>query len=191
MGLGLKKTINRVRIKINSFTYTLRKFLFGFENSNIFLQRIDKDSLIEILKKNKAQIGQNCDIESGLIFHNCTDYSNLKVGNNCHIGKNCFFDLRNKVDIGNNVVISMQCSFITHIDMSKSKLNIIYSSSSKPIIIEDNCYIGAKSTILMGVKLGEYSFVAAGAVVTKDVEPFTMVGGVPAKVIKKIQLDNI
>ena len=53
-----------------------------------------------------------------------------------------------------------------------------------PVVIEDWVYIGTRATILPGVRIKEGAVVAAGAVVTKDVEPWTMVGGVPAKFIK-------
>lgn len=172
----------------NLFRFYLRKIFLGFEYANIFIRRVDKISILLILKKNGAKIGINCDIESGLTFHNCKDYSNLIIGNNCHIGKNCFFDLRDRVIIGNNVVISMQCTFITHIDMSKSYLSQIFPQKQKRIKINNNCYIGAKSTILMNVEVGENSFVASGAVVTKNVKSNIMVGGVPAKMIKEIRI---
>lgn len=55
-----------------------------------------------------------------------------------------------------------------------------------PIVIESNVWIGAGATILPGVTIGENSVVAAGAVVTKDVPPNTIVGGVPAKFIKNV-----
>ena len=73
-----------------------------------------------------ARIGKNCNIQSGQVFHNCRDYSNIEIGDNCHIGKNCFFDLRNKIVVGKNVTISMQCTFLTHIDLSNSRLSNIY-----------------------------------------------------------------
>ncbi|MBV4357845.1 hypothetical protein KTO63_11845 [Parasegetibacter sp. MAH-26] len=55
-----------------------------------------------------------------------------------------------------------------------------------PITIEDGAWIGSRVTILPGVTIGEKSIIAAGAVVTKDVEPYTLVGGVPAKIIKHL-----
>lgn len=187
MRFNIRKIITKLYIKKNIIEFSMRKFILGFENANKFLQRVDKNSIIPILKKNKAIIGENCDIESGLIFHNCNDYSNLIIGNNCHIGKNCLFDLRNKIIIGNNVVISMQCTFITHIDLSKSLLKMYYPATSESIKINDNCYIGAKSLILKGIEIGECSIIAAGSVVIKNVEPRTLVAGVPAKEIKKIK----
>lgn len=60
------------------------------------------------------------------------------------------------------------------------------TSFAKPIIIEADCWIGTRATILPGVRIGRGSTIAAGAVVAKDVEPDSLVGGVPAKLIKKL-----
>ncbi len=188
-GLGLRKKFKSVISSINLFRFSIRKWIFGFEYANLFLKRLDKLSLHLILKKNGAKIGINCDIESGLTFHNCKDYSNLSIGNNCHIGKNCFFDLREKVEIDDNVVISMQTTFITHQDLNKSELRKIFPASKKKIIVKDNCYIGTNVTILQGVVINEFSVVAAGSVVIKDVPHHSIVGGVPAGFIKKVNKD--
>ncbi len=190
MGLGFWKRIRIINTYFNLLKFQLYKSILGFDVANQFIQQVDKISLQLILKKNGAKIGKNCDIETGLIFHNCNDYSNLIIGNNCHIGKNCFFDLRNKIEIRDNVVISMQTTFITHIDMSKSELSRKYSQDSKEIVINSNVYVGARATILMGANIGENSFIAAGSLVNKNVEPYSMVGGVPAKLIKKINLEE-
>ncbi|HAF30844.1 MAG TPA: acyltransferase [Bacteroidales bacterium] len=187
-GLKLYKKYRKVYAFTNLFLFYFRKFFIGFDVANQFIQRVDKFSVQLILKVNGAIIGKDCDIETGLVFHNCKNYSNLSVGDNCHIGKNCFFDLKDKIIIGNNVVISMQCSFITHIDMTQSKLSTIYPSLQKPIIISENVYIGANSIILMGVNIGKNSLVAAGSVIQKDVSINSFVGGVPAKEIKKLTL---
>lgn len=187
-GHGLYKKYRLIVSYFNLFRFNFRKILIGFDYANQFIKRTDKFSVQLILQKNGATIGENCDIETGLTFHNCKkDYSNLLIGDNCHIGKNCFFDLRDKVEIGNNVVISMQSTFITHIDMTKSKLSKVYPAISKKITIGDDCYIGANSTILMGVSINKYVFIAASSLVNKDVPPYTMVGGVPAREIKRMK----
>lgn len=186
-GLGLYRKCRMIYAYVNLFRFGFRKNLLGFDVANQFIQRTDKISIQLILKKNGAKIGGNCDIESGLTFHNCSDYSNLIIGNNCHVGKNCFFDLRDKVVIEDNVVVSMQCSFITHIDISKSSLSEIFPQKQMPIELKSNCYIGARSTILMGIIIGRDGFVASGATVTEDVPLNTMVGGIPAKIIKKLK----
>ena len=187
-GLGLYRKYRFLIAYVNLFRFWIRKVFIGFDVANLFIQRVDKYSVSLILRKFGAKIGNNCDIETGIVFHNCRNYNNLVLGNNCHIGKNCFFDLREKVIIGDNVVVSMRVSFITHMDMSKSKLTLIYPNVSKPIKIKDNAYFGLNSTILMGVEVGKNSFITAGAVVVTNVAANTMVGGIPAKKIKDITL---
>lgn len=66
------------------------------------------------------------------------------------------------------------------------KLNLPDTADS--VIIGNNCWIGGRSTILQGVKIGDGAVVAAGSIVTHDVQPFTIVAGVPAKEIKKREL---
>ena len=185
MVLGFNKLISRFQVFWNIQEFDFRKSIFGFENANAFLRRIDKNSMIPILIRNGASIGNNCDIESPLIFHNCTDFSNLIINNNCHIGKNCFFDLRGKVIIEDNVVISMQTSFITHQDLNKSELRSIYPAKTGDIVVKRNCFIGANTTVLEGVIINESSVVAAGAVLNKNVSSYSVVGGVPARFIKR------
>ncbi len=119
-----------------------------------------------------------------LIFHNCKNFSNLNIGNNVHIGKNCFFDLKDQITIEDNVVISMQTTFITHQDMSKSILAKEYPASQNSIIVKRNSYIGANATVLMGVTIGECCIIAASALIITSILPDTMVGGVPAIELK-------
>ncbi|MFW6224894.1 MAG: acyltransferase [Bacteroidota bacterium] len=185
-GLGINNKLRKLLMYWNLFLFNWRKALLGFDVANQFLQRVDKNSVQLILRKNGASIGKDCDIETGLIFHNCKDYSNLIIGNNCHIGKNCFFDLRDKVDIKNNVVISMQCTFITHIDMNKSVLRNSYPSTNAPIQIRDNSYLGAKVTVLKGNKIGNNVIVAANSLINTNIENFCLIAGSPAKKIKDI-----
>ena len=95
--MKIKITLLNIYIKYLILIFKLKQRVLGFENANIFLSRIDKRAIIPILRINGATIEKNCDIESGLIFHNSYNYSNLTIGNNCHIGKNCFIDLSSKI----------------------------------------------------------------------------------------------
>jgi acetyltransferase-like isoleucine patch superfamily enzyme len=175
-----------LKTKLDVFRFWYNKKLWGFQNAVLLFKTLHKQSVIPVLESNGATLGDNCDIETGLTFHNCHSFENLSVGNNCHIGKNCFFDLRDKIYIGDNVVISMMTCFITHIDMNKSLLRGNYPARHMPVKVGNDVYIGAGSKILMGVNIGQSAFIAAGAIVNKDVECYTMVGGVPAKIIRKI-----
>ena len=88
------------------------------------------------------------------------------------------------ITIEDNVLIGPKVNLITEnhpLDPTDRKTLIC-----KPIVIKRNAWIGAAATILPGVTIGENAVVAAGAVVTNDVAPNTIVGGVPAKFIKKI-----
>lgn len=185
-GLGLKIKYRVLIAYLNLIRFTLRKVLIGFDYANMFLQRVDKLSLSVILINNGAKIGKNCDIETGQVFHNCISYSNLSIGNNCHIGKNCFFDLREKIIIEDNVVISMQCAFITHIDMIKSNLSKYYPSKAIEIKIYENSYLGARTTILFGVTIERNCVIASNSMINKNTNPYTIVAGIPGKLIDSI-----
>jgi acetyltransferase-like isoleucine patch superfamily enzyme len=184
MSLGLTKFLRKVQIARNLIEFKFRNKTLGFENANAFLRRLDKNSMTPIINGNFGKIGLNCDIEAPLIFHNCRNFSNLCIGNNVHIGKNCFIDLRAKVTIEDNVVISMQTTIITHQDLNKSELRFQYPPTSGDVVIRSNSYIGANTLILQGVEVGENSIVAAGSVVIKNVPPYSVVAGIPARKVK-------
>lgn len=75
-GLGLYHKYRMLHAYINLVRFGLKKNLLGFDVANLFLQRVDKYSLLLIIRKYGAKIGESCKIETGLIFHNCKDYSN-------------------------------------------------------------------------------------------------------------------
>jgi acetyltransferase-like isoleucine patch superfamily enzyme len=189
-GFGIRRRIRRYIACISLIRFSLKRVFMGFDVANQYLQRVGKPAVKLILRKNGATIGENCDLETGLVFHNCDNYKRLVIGNNCHIGKGCFFDLRQKIIIEDNVVVSMQVTFITHLDVGNSPLKSEFKSVAQPIRIKPGVYIGARVTILMGITLGESSLIAAGSLVKDDVAGRTLVGGVPAKKIKEIQVDQ-
>lgn len=111
---------------------------------------------------------------------------NISLGKNVFINSGCKFQDQGGIYIGNNVLIghNVVLATINHDINPLKRLDIVL----KPIIIEDNVWIGSNATILSGVKIKKGSIIAAGAVVTKDVEEFQIVAGVPAKLIKTIKL---
>jgi acetyltransferase-like isoleucine patch superfamily enzyme len=132
---------------------------------------------IFIYKKSGMKVGKNTKI-----FRKCylQKLSGIRVGNNCVIGFFCRLNGKGPLTIGNNVNISSE----TIIESGSHDLET-FESLFKPITVKDNVWIGTRAMILQGVTIGEGAVVAAGSVVTSDVEPFTIVAGVPARVIGK------
>ncbi len=106
----------------------------------------------------------------------------LVIGENSIINRGCYFDMRGGIRIGNNVSISPEVSMITSEHLVDDPE---FGIQDKSITVEDRAWIGSRVTLLPGVCIGEGAVVAAGAVVAKDVEPFEVVGGTPAKKIKE------
>lgn len=145
---------------------------------------------INALSLHGIKIGNNVSIHSNTIIE-CTGVINhlgegLEIGNNVGISQNCFIQVRGMLSIGNDVIFGPEVSIFSENHNFKD-LTIPISQqgvSRKGVIIEDGVWIGTKAVILDGVKIGNNSIVAAGSIVTKDVEPFSIVGGIPAKTIK-------
>jgi acetyltransferase-like isoleucine patch superfamily enzyme len=114
-----------------------------------------------------------------------TGGADTRIGRNVFVNQNCtFYDLGG-LDIADDVMIGPNVSLITSghpVEPSRRRDFTI----AKPIVIERNVWIAAGATIIGGVTVGENSVVAAGAVVTKNVPPNTLVGGNPARVIRSI-----
>lgn len=106
--------------------------------------------------------------------------SNFSIGENSVINQKCRLDNRGGITIGNNVSISSEVCVLTADHNLQSR---DFSGRNRPVSIDDYVFIGTRAMILPGVTLGKGSAVGAGAVVTKNVEPFTIVAGVPAKPI--------
>ncbi|RYG00936.1 MAG: sugar O-acetyltransferase [Chitinophagaceae bacterium] len=110
---------------------------------------------------------------------------NLKLGNNVFINFNCTFLTLGGISIGNNVLIGPGVTMSSE----SHPLNPGERHSLVPgrIVVSDNVWIGAGALILQGITIGKNSVVAAGAIVTKDVPPNTVVAGVPAREVRKIE----
>lgn len=112
--------------------------------------------------------------------------SQVAIGDYTDINRDCFLDARGRIIIGNNVSISHAVKIITGSHNIDSKR---FNARYLPINIGDYAWLGAGCTILQGVKIGKGAVVCAGAVVTNDVMPYEVVGGVPAKHIKQRATD--
>jgi acetyltransferase-like isoleucine patch superfamily enzyme len=110
---------------------------------------------------------------------------NITVGRAVFIGYECAFTGHAAINIADEVMIAHKVNLVTAghpVEPDKRRAYI----TAEPITIETNVWIGAAATILPGVTIGADSVVGAGAVVTHDVPPATLVGGVPATVIRKL-----
>ncbi len=116
--------------------------------------------------------------------------SYLHLHNNCEINYGCFILAKDKITIGENSTLAYNASILTSANPNgpHNLLSKIYPAKTAPVTIKDNVWVGANSVILPGVTIGNCCVIAAGAVVNRDVPDNTMVGGVPAKFIKKIEL---
>lgn len=145
-------------------------------------------------------IGENSFING--IF--CTQANGkIVVGDHFYLGANSMLGAINSIKIGKCVIISNDVKIYdnnNHPTSPKARMEMSLGgfsndnwqwkhSASAPIVIEDNVWVGQYSTILKGVTIGKGSIVATRAVVTKDVPPYSIVAGNPAKVVKKIECE--
>lgn len=129
-------------------------------------------------------LGEKSVIESYTCINNAV--GDVIIGHHTRIGLH--ETIIGPVTIGNNCCTgqgTIITALIHNFNDSNKRINE-QGVSVKPIIIEDDVMIGANASIMPGVRIGTHSIVAAGAVVTKDVPPHSLVAGVPAKLIKKI-----
>lgn len=143
----------------------------------------DNFSLIRRLKHMACkQMIQSCGV--GVVPMRGSHFaSDLIIGDNSGINENCVIYPRTV--IGHNVLMAREV--IINPDnhcIAKNQLINAQGKVHKQVIIQDDVWIGARAIILTGVTIGQGAVIAAGAVVTKDVPPYAIVGGVPAKLIR-------
>lgn len=159
--------------------YTIGKNL---PNSHVPGGRIFSFFRVALLKQVFPETGNKVTLEGGTFFGNGRD---IEIGNHVEINEDCW--IRN-VKIGNDVMIGPRVMILNY--------GHVYNSLIIPMIdqgiqsypqteIGNDVWVGANAIILPGKKIGTGSIIAAGSVVVKDVEPFSIVGGNPAKVIRK------
>ena len=162
-----------------------------------------------------ARIGKRCMFEVGLKL-NCPKYISLGndvilgkngiltawvtsgvvpeiiIGNDVNFGDDFHITAIHSIRIGNGVLLGKKVLITdnAHGDLTFENLNMLPKDrllySKGPVIIEDNVWIGEKASIMPNVKIGKGAVVAANAVVTKDVPPYSLVAGVPAVLIKRL-----
>lgn len=127
--------------------------------------RIEPGAII----REKVTIGDKCVIMMGAV---------INIG--AEIGEGTMIDMN--VVVGGRVIVGRYC----HIGAGSVLAGVVEPPSAEPVRIGDHVVMGANAVVLEGVQVGEGAVVAAGAVVTQNVEPYTVVAGVPARVVKKV-----
>lgn len=161
---------NKERIEDVHFEVKARNSALPLADLRKYEARIEPGAII----RDMVEIGRGAVIMMGAV---------INVG--ASIGENTMIDMN--VVVGGRAIIGKNC----HIGAGTVIAGVIEPPSANPVIIEDNVMVGANAVILEGVRVGAGAVVAAGAVVTKDVPPKTVVAGVPAKVIKQVDIKTL
>lgn len=154
-------------------------------NNSIYIGKNTKISALSVLRndENTIKIGDRCKIERGAILK-CYG-GNIELGNDVSINEYSIIYGQGNVKIGNSVLIAAHVSIISenHCFQSRSELIRRQGVSQKGILIGDDVWLGIRSIILDGVHVADGSVIGAGAIVTKDTEPYGIYVGSPARKI--------
>ncbi len=142
-----------------------------------------------------SYVDEPCEIGSGTkIWHFCHIMKNVKIGKNCSFGQNCF--VAGDVVIGSNVKSQNDVSIYTGTEIeddvflgpscvltnvTNPRAQVLRHSLYERTLLRRGCSIGANATIVCGITIGRYAFIAAGSVVTKDVPDYALIVGVPGR----------
>ena len=147
----------------------------------------------------KIRAGSHCRIEGELFVF--AHGGEIRIGDWCFVGPGTRIWSSGRVTIGNRVLISHNCSImdsLTHpldAEARHAQFRAIMerghprslSLDEQPVVVADDAWIGASATVLRGVSIGRGSIVGAGSVVTRDVAPWTVVAGNPARLIRTLE----
>jgi maltose O-acetyltransferase len=137
-----------------------------------------------ILQQMLGQIGRNSIVESPFF---CVYGQNIYIGDHVYLNVLCTILDNNEVHIGDHVMIGPSVQIYTAAHLLQAEARIQGWEVAKPIVIEDNVWLGGGAILLPGVRIGRNAVVGAGAVVTRSVSANTIVAGNPARVIREIE----
>jgi putative colanic acid biosynthesis acetyltransferase WcaF len=150
---------------------------------------------VRLLQAFGATIGSGTKFKRAVMIDNAFedkdssgDFSHLEIGENCYIGDGVYFDLANRVELGNDVVVAGRASFVTHADCNRSaELGQRFPRVCEPVEVEQGAWIGFGATVLAGVRVGARSIVAAHCLLKDNAEPASVYAGVPGKLKSRIE----
>ncbi len=168
--------------------------LYGIEYVSEQLAVCPRSYVYELLRRYGVILGGKVTFKNNILIDNpdmtkgaTKPYRNLQVGAGSYIGKGVYFDLYDEVVIGENCAVSAGVKFITHANPESQVLKTYYPREQKKISIGDGTWIGANAVVLQGVSIGKNCVVGAGAVVLKNIADFSVVVGVPARMVKQLK----
>ena len=193
IGIGLRAIIYRLMLKMDGVVAIEPHVRIRFADG-VRLARgvyLDEGVYLHALP-NGIEIGENTYVMNHAELHvynfRNLPHAGIKIGKNCLISEFNVLRGQGGITIGDNVYTAplVQMAAINHVYSDPTKPIIAQGITAQGIVIEDDAWIGAGAIILDGVRVGKGAVIAAGAVVTDDVPAHTIVGGVPAQVIKTI-----
>lgn len=152
----------------------------------------------ELLARYGAAVGEGVVFKGGIVIDNASKdggikciFTNIHIGDKCHIGRGVFFDLADSIYIKDECVISASVKFITHADCGDRMMSRWYPRQQGAIVVGQGTWIGVNAVILNGVAIGRCCVVGAGAVVTSTFGDRGVVVGVPARLAKVLMPDHL
>jgi acetyltransferase-like isoleucine patch superfamily enzyme len=193
IGIGMRGILYRLILHMNGMSAIENNVRLRFAD-HIQLGRgvyIDQGAYLHACPKG-IELGDRTIIMHGAVLHvynfRNMPHSGIKIGKDCLVGEYSVIRGQGGVTIGDRVYTSpfTQIIAVNHVFDDPKRPFIEQGITAEGIVIEDDVWLGAGAIITDGVRVGKGAVVAAGSVVTKDVLPHTVVGGVPAKVIKTV-----
>ncbi|MFZ5919799.1 MAG: acyltransferase [Chloroflexota bacterium] len=194
MNVGLRMVIDIVYLA-TKIIFRLLILVLPVEFINRLFYFLPGRLVVDILRWYGAEIGENVTIMPPFLIHNWQDesqkpFQNLNIGDNIKIGRNAFFDLYGKIIIESNCTIAMDVMILTHTNVGDIPIQKDIPARIGTVLVRSGVYIGARALIIASVDIGRDSAIGAGAVVIKDVPPYSIYAGVPAKLIRSLGPHN-
>jgi acetyltransferase-like isoleucine patch superfamily enzyme len=151
----------------------------------------DSDTNVAILRAFGARIGaRNVRVHAPLVLHGAEDgYANLTIGDGCILNGNVYLDLAGRITLEEGVSLGPGTIVMTHNRFNSNPLleeRLAHQCGVADVLFQSGSGIKAGAIVTRGVTIGANSVIAAGAVVTRDVESLSLMAGIPAKVIERI-----
>ncbi|MFN8280456.1 MAG: acyltransferase [Saprospiraceae bacterium] len=181
-------------VRLYLLKVAIGKFIFGISTVVSALETCRNIFAGPLLQKYGAVLGEGIHFKGRYFFDNVTgdedstnDFRKLSIGSGSVIGKGVFFDLTGEIKLGDQVGIGAQSMLMTHMDLGRMPMASIYPRHVASIQIDDGTFLGAHVIIIPGVHLGSCCVVAAGSVITESFPPYSLIAGVPARLVRTLE----